>query len=241
MACRRAPCASTPSTSPHCVPLSRGMLTITLDDGYASQATLAAPLLAAYGYQATAYYITYPLDAYGLLPYAQAMAAAGHEVGDHTSTHPDLVTLTTPGIDDELRLSQAYLLANVGAPVTSFASPMGSYDATVISVAQRYFTSHRTANPGMNYVGTSVWELGADGVYNTSTSSEVCAQITDAATRRGWRILVFHDFTTEATSSASLLYPVADFEAILRCAQGTPGLDIVTTRQGVAAIACASR
>jgi len=233
-------CGGTPSTSPACVPLTRGMLTFTMDDSYPSQNELARPLLAKYGMKATIYQITNQLSSYNLLPNAQSLAAAGHEVGSHSRTHPDLTSLAPAVLDDELNSSKQYLLANVGSPVESFASPMGSYDATVVAAIKGYYRSHRTVNPGLNYMGSDVYELNADGVYGESTVASVCAQLAEAAATKGWRILVFHDFTTAATSSWDLQYPIASFEGILRCAQSTPGLDVVTTREGADRIRCAS-
>jgi len=49
-----------------------------------------------------------------------------------------------------------------------------------------------------------------------------------------------HDFTTAETASSSLLYPIANFEGILSCAQTTPGLDVVTSREGAERLRCAS-
>lgn len=234
------PCMGTPSTSPGCVPLARGMVTFTMDDSYTSQATLALPVLAQYGFKATIYHITRNLQDYGRLPWAELLAAAGHEVASHSRTHPYLPNLTAQGIDDELRLSKEYLLANVSSSVESFASPMGAYDSSVLAAVKTYYTSHRTVNPGLNYVGSDVYQLNADGVYNTSSVSSVCADLATTAAYRGWRILVFHNFVGTETSSSSLSYPIADFDGILQCAQTTPGLDVVTTREGVAAIACAT-
>lgn len=154
--------------------------------------------------------------------------------------NPPTDPLSAAALDDELRTSKQYLLANVGSPVESIASPMGSYDATVVNAMKGYYLSHRTVNVGLNYMGNSVYELNADGVYNTSTASSVCAQLTEAALYRGWRILVFHDFTTAASSNSSLLYPISSFAGILQCAQATPGLDVVTVREGAAKLRCAS-
>jgi hypothetical protein len=89
-------------------------------------------------------------------------------------------------------------------------------------------------------MGNDVYELNADGVYDDSTVAEVCDQLSEAAASKGWRILVFHDFTTAATSDQDLLYPIANFEGILRCAQSTPGLDVVTVREGTQKLRCAS-
>jgi peptidoglycan/xylan/chitin deacetylase (PgdA/CDA1 family) len=232
-------CKTTPSTTQSCVPLTRGMLSITMDDSYPSQNTLAAPLMSKYGVTATIYNITRQLDLYGDLPNALALANAGHEVGSHTVTHPDLTTLSVTDVDTELANSQSYLVSNLGS-VDSFATPMGSYNATVLTEIRKYYQSHRTVNPGLNYMGSSVYELNSDGAYNTVSPSQICSMLQDTATYRGWRILMFHDFTTDPTSNADLLYPIADFESVLQCATTTPGLDVVTVHDGANAIRCAS-
>jgi peptidoglycan/xylan/chitin deacetylase (PgdA/CDA1 family) len=234
------PCEGTPSTSPGCAPLTRGMVSFTMDDSHPSQSTLASPALVAHGFRATIYHIAESLEIYGLLPHAQALAAAGHEIGSHSRTHPYLTSLSPQALDDEMRLSKQYLLSNVGSPVESFASPMGAYNEAALTALRPYFTSHRTVNPGLNYMGSDVYELRADGVYNNDTVSQVCAQLAETAALRGWRILVFHDFTTAATTDMQLAYPIARFEGVLQCAASTPGLDVVTVREGAAAIACAS-
>jgi peptidoglycan/xylan/chitin deacetylase (PgdA/CDA1 family) len=233
-------CGGTASTTPTCKPLSRGMVSFTMDDSYDTQDLLARPLLTQYGMKATIFHITDNLALYGLLPNAQSLAAAGNEVGSHTRTHADLTTLTPAELDDELGSSKQYLLDNVGSPVESFASPGGNYNDTVLAAIKRYYRSHRTVNPGLNYMGNAVYELNADGVYNDSTVASVCASLADAATYKGWRILVFHDFTTDPTSTQDLLYPIADFERILQCAQSTPGLDVVTVKEGADKLRCAS-
>jgi peptidoglycan/xylan/chitin deacetylase (PgdA/CDA1 family) len=230
----------TPSTSTTCQPLARGMLSLTMDDSYPSQWTLAAPVMAKYGMKATIYNITHTLIDYGWLPSAQSLAGAGHEVGSHTVNHNDMTAMSVTDMDSELANSQSYLLANVGNPVDSFATPMGSYNATVLTEIKKYYTSHRTVNPGLNYMGSSVYELNSDGAYGGIAPSDICTWLQDTAKYRGWRILMFHDFTTAATSNNDLLYPVADFESILKCAQQTPNLDVVTVHDGANAIRCAS-
>ena len=162
------------------------------------------------------------------------------ETGSHTVNHLDLTTLSVSDIDYELGQSQIYLQANVSSPVVSFATPMGSYDATVKTEIKKYYTSHRTVNPGLNFMGSDVYVLSSDGVYDSSTPNAVCSWIQNAANKRGWEILMFHDFTTDASSNADLLYPIADFETIVKCAKATANLDVVTTTQGANAIRCAS-
>ncbi len=67
----------------HC----QGAVSLTFDDGTASQLALAIPLLDKYGLHAT-FYVT-PRDNYReqLLPW-RAAAQTGHEIGNHTISHP---------------------------------------------------------------------------------------------------------------------------------------------------------
>lgn len=232
-------CRGTPSASA-CKPLRRGMVTFTMDDSYESQALLAGPVLVSYGFKATFYQITGHLEAYGLLPAAQALAADGNEIGSHSRTHPNLNGLTPEDLTDELLLSKQYLLTNVGPPAESFASPMGAFNHDVVAAIKLHYASNRGVYPGLNYVGSDVYRLNADVVTGSTTVSSVCAQLAEAAAHHGWRILVFHDFTSAATTSSTLTYPIADFAGILACAQSTPRLDVVTTLQGVALLACAT-
>lgn len=64
-----------------------GAVSLTFDDGVASQLDLAIPLLNKYGLQAT-FYVN-PRDNYReqLIPWRNA-TADGHEIGNHTISHP---------------------------------------------------------------------------------------------------------------------------------------------------------
>jgi peptidoglycan/xylan/chitin deacetylase (PgdA/CDA1 family) len=65
----------------------QGAVSLTFDDGLASQLELAIPLLDKYGLQAT-FYVP-PRDEYEtqLIPW-RAAAQTGHEIGNHTISHP---------------------------------------------------------------------------------------------------------------------------------------------------------
>jgi peptidoglycan/xylan/chitin deacetylase (PgdA/CDA1 family) len=234
------PCLGTASSSPSCHPLARGMVTFTMDDSHPSQLELAAPRLAQHGFKATIFHITTVLDGYGLLPVAQQLAQLGHEVGSHTKTHPYLPGLAPAVLGDELSLSKQYLVANVGGPVGALAAPMGAYDDTTIDAARAHFTSLRTVDAGLNTMGSDLFRLKADGVYNTSSVAEICSMLTRAAVYKGWQILVFHDFTAEPSTTSTLTYPISHFDDVLACAGSTPGLDVVTIGQGTAVLTCAA-
>lgn len=59
------------------------------------------------------------------------MAAGGIVFGSHTRTHPDLRRVTPAQARDELAGSRKAIEDAVGRPVTTFAYPYGTYDASV--------------------------------------------------------------------------------------------------------------
>jgi peptidoglycan/xylan/chitin deacetylase (PgdA/CDA1 family) len=229
------PCRGTPRSSSRCEPLARGLVTFTIDDSSESQANVAVPLLRSHGVKATFFHVPNFLEWTDL---AHELALEGHEVGAHTMTHRRLTNLTPAEVDEELRLSKEWLELHVSAPVESFASPSGAYNAEVVEAIKPHFKSHRTTNPGLNYTGSDLYTLRTDFVLNRSTAEEFCAQMTQAAALKGWLVLTFHDFTSAPSSSREFTVPAELFEALLTCAKNTPGLDVVTMRQGVEQISC---
>lgn len=229
------PCRGTPRTSTRCQPLARGLVTFTIDDSGGSQASVAVPLLRQHDVKATFFHVPNFLTWTSL---ARTLAAEGHEAAAHTMTHRTLTQLSAQEVDDELRLSKQWLETNVSTPVDSFASPSGAYDAAVLTATRRHFKSHRTTLPGFNFTGSDVYELHTDFVLNDSTAASVCAQMQKAAALRAWLVLTLHDFTTASSTTRDFTVTSSVFEALLTCAKNTPGLDIVTARQGVELIRC---
>ncbi len=65
------------------------------------------------------------------------IAKAGHEIGTHSNTHPDMSKLTEDGIKTELSRSMTYI-ENVGGGVPKlFRAPNGSYSDLVIKTAAK--------------------------------------------------------------------------------------------------------
>lgn len=78
-------------------------------------------------------------------------------------THPWLTSLSVAELDHQLGQSQSWLQTNMSGPVENLASPMGAYNDTVLTVAKKYYRSHRTVNPGSNDPGQDLYQLNADG------------------------------------------------------------------------------
>lgn len=62
---------------------------------------------------------------------------AGHDIGSHSDTHPDMTKLDDAGILREIRDSAAKLKNVTGAPVKLFRVPSGEYNSRVIELIEQ--------------------------------------------------------------------------------------------------------
>src|SRR3954470_4250228 len=103
------------------VGFNRALISLTFDDGGASQYTYGNPLMQKYGMLGTYYMISGELNdtAAGYMTTAQmkALDTAGNEIGSHTVPHPDLTTLSITKLVAELTNSQTTLQNAIGKPV----------------------------------------------------------------------------------------------------------------------------
>ncbi|MBM6618395.1 polysaccharide deacetylase family protein [Bacillus suaedaesalsae] len=66
---------------------------------------------------------------------AKMIVDAGHEVGNHSYSHPNMKTLTTSLVRQELVKTNAVIEATTGKTPTLFAPPSGSYKQEVVDIA----------------------------------------------------------------------------------------------------------
>ncbi|MCZ2858122.1 polysaccharide deacetylase family protein [Blastococcus sp. VKM Ac-2987] len=119
---------------------SRGLVGLTFDDGYTDFLEHAVPVLQRHGMTGTVYVVAGRIagrnewDEGPQLPImdaaqVRAVAAAGHEVGSHTMTHPRLAGADPGALDAEVRESRRVLEDVLQAEVAGFCYPYGSFDA----------------------------------------------------------------------------------------------------------------
>ena len=151
----------------------RKTVVITIDDGYRDTATVAGPLLEAYGYRATVFVlsaggagnetVTDPaLTARPLLDTAglRELSDGPFELGSHTRTHPRLTALAPEAAQTEIVGSKQELEQELGRPVTLFAYPFGDNDQRVRAlVAEAGFRGARGTQPGRNRPATDPFDL----------------------------------------------------------------------------------
>ncbi|GLI84369.1 hypothetical protein ANABIO32_20740 [Rossellomorea marisflavi] len=66
---------------------------------------------------------------------ARMIVEAGHEVGNHSYSHPDMKSLQTSKVRDELKRTNDIIEVTTGEKVKWFAPPSGSYRDEVVGIA----------------------------------------------------------------------------------------------------------
>jgi len=72
---------------------------------------------------------TYPED-------VKAIAAAGHEIGNHSKTHPHMNQLSAAKVQEEIRILDDEIEQLTGKRCTLFRAPYGEYNDTVIKAVR---------------------------------------------------------------------------------------------------------
>ena len=101
---------------------------LTFDDGPYPETTPA--LLAALGGTRATFFL-WGEHAAAHPDLVRAIAAAGHAIGNHTWTHPQLTTLSPAARDQEVRRTQDLLTRLTGLRPALFRPPYGDTDASV--------------------------------------------------------------------------------------------------------------
>jgi len=122
-------------------PPDANLVCVTFDDGYRDNYEVAVPVLERFGIKATFFIATGFLGGTfrtrtGEGPMMTAdqirkLAAAGHEIGAHTVTHPKLTKMPEATVREEIERAKGDLENLLGSPISSFAYPNGAYDRGV--------------------------------------------------------------------------------------------------------------
>ncbi|WLR53388.1 polysaccharide deacetylase family protein [Mesobacillus subterraneus] len=78
---------------------------------------------------------------------AKMIADAGHEIGNHSYTHPNMKELSAPKINEEIKRTNEVIEAVTGVKTKWFAPPSGYYKDEVVEIA----AAHR--------LGTVMWSV----------------------------------------------------------------------------------
>jgi peptidoglycan/xylan/chitin deacetylase (PgdA/CDA1 family) len=187
---------------------TRGIVSITFDDGWKSAFRNAIPILEAAvsdthpnGLRTTQYIITkgsllQPEKHRRYLTPKDVLLLhkKGHDIASHTRSHTDLVH----DIDDEEGLEteiggsfEDLLRYQLPAPL-SIAYPYGRHDDEVMRVvASRYFAG-RGVKRGLNFADSNPYSLRTQLIQRHTTVSEIIGWIDEALANKAWLILSLH-------------------------------------------------
>ena len=145
------------------LPADTHSVAITFDDGLASFAENAVPVLQIFDLPATVFVVTEALGckpAWGKSYYDAEECIMSAEqvcllpetisVGSHTLTHPDLLAISEESAAREIAQSRQKLESLIGRPITSFSFPHGSFSAvTVRQCAEAGYERVFTTEPAL--------------------------------------------------------------------------------------------
>lgn len=188
---------------------ARAAVSLTYDDGLNSQLDNAAPELERLGLKAT-FFLTED-NAHWRLAEWEALAREGHEVANHTVTHPCALSGYSAGRFERAEIDgmEGYLDAHFGAArQRTFAYPCGYLGVGRGSRDERFaryrrilqrdrVVAARTTAGGPNRPA----EAAADPLhlhafeptYERDSVSPAVRYLNDAVAEGGWAILVFHE------------------------------------------------
>lgn len=194
------------------------IVSLTFDDGLLSHRT-AAELLAARGLTGTFYVPSGLVGQKGHLGWddLSALAAQGHEVGGHTSSHSHLPALTVNDARREIESDRLALLERELDPLT-FAYPYGESTPEVESIVREV---GYIAGRGIGGVVESVppkhpFRLRSPHSARTWTTSEqLAALVLVGAHEAGWTIVPFHHLEAEGEATSSYTTDPSQFAEFL--------------------------
>ncbi len=126
-----------PVAPANAAPRCSGYVALTYDDGPTAQST--RPLLAALrsaGARAT--FFDLGARAAEQPDLVRATARAGHWIGNHSWSHPDLTSLTPEQLTKEIADTQQAVRRATGRTPTLFRPPYGATNAAVVAEARKY-------------------------------------------------------------------------------------------------------
>ncbi len=160
---------------------------LTFDDGYRDNYEYAFPTLRKYGYSATFFIFTQPIDTQNINYISWDMVIemdrAGMEFGSHSYSHPDMSGRGIDFLVFETLASKEAIEERTGEPVRFFAYPSGQYDNLTSDVIK-----------SANFWGAVTTQWGATQSYDDRFEmTRVRINGTDTAADLAQKLSIFED------------------------------------------------
>lgn len=117
----------------YCVDTNEKKVAITFDASWGNEQTKGIlDLLDQYHAKCTFFLVGYWVDAYP--KEVKMITERGHEIGNHSSTHPHMAGLSREQILTEIKNTNDKIIALAAKPITLFRPPYGEWDENLVRV-----------------------------------------------------------------------------------------------------------
>ena len=215
---------------------THGYISIAFDDSTQTQYDYAYPLLHAMGINATFYVITSDINSssYMNVTELQTLQNNGNEIGSHSNTHPDFISLSDSQIQQECEISKQ-TLQSWGLVVNNFAYPYGERNNHTDSIVAEYYRSARSAYvwPYIMQPPISQFVLpGFAGETGDPTAlSQLESEVDQVYSTNGWSIIFFHNVMPDPSGNPYAI-STQDFQSFLNYIV-SKNVATVTVNQGL--------
>lgn len=167
-------------------PLPEKAVILTFDDGYRDNAVAAFPLLQKYGFTATFFINTQPINdeypAYMTWEQVKQLSGAGMDIESHSHSHPNLKGKPADEVLREVRVSKELIEKHTGKEARFFSYPYGHYDQQVVDIlAAEGFWGGVTLRAGTTHELSSTFDLERVWVRADDTLESFAVKL-----QRGW-------------------------------------------------------
>ena len=177
---------------------------LTFDDGFLGVYEHAFPLLTEMDWPATVFLVssligkedewcrrenpagkTYPLLGRREI---EEMSRAGFSFHSHSRSHPDLTTLSSEELSNELAGARRDLEDLLGRPVPYLAYPYGRYDSRVLEATRDSgYTAAFSVQPGFNRRDVDPYRIRRLDVFGTDSARNLVRKVAFGANDGSWR------------------------------------------------------
>lgn len=164
----------------------RAAISFTFDDGDEEHATLVAPELEKRGMRGTFWIIGSVVGTEDKIrprvtwQQLRAMADAGHEISNHSWSHPKLVRMSEEEIAAEIHKNDSAIEVNTGVRPTTFCYPFNATTPLLL----------RLASEGR--VGTRLKQIGVGQQNNKTTAEKLSAWLRNTIESGDWGVTMTH-------------------------------------------------
>lgn len=160
-------------------------VSLTFDDSMKEHYTIVAPELEKRGFRGTFWMCGGWMPAepqYDTTHFtwaeAKEMSDKGHEMSNHSWSHPNMTTLSEDELKEQIRKNDEAILANLGKPSTTFCFPYNAYNDAVLAEVMK------------GRIGARLKEFWLGGQH--SPKEYLQKQIEDALTAGSWIVGMTH-------------------------------------------------